>query len=291
MTYAAQVLDPTTMTDIEETRILVQKSFGSMDPSVRRSLFEAPLRAAWGQVVAAVQAHLNRRWEGEVCRTYRTGLEDRYPMRPESRTDASLPAFDRFFHPSDGVLASFRSEVLASFIDPDTHLPHRWEGIGIRLAAETQEALRRADRIGRTLFSEGGLGLSFALQADHPERADGAPAASQTYVKIHGREARYDMGSYRPWTSFEWPDRPGAIVRVRTRDGEAEPIRIEGDWAWWRLLERATIQRRTPTMYRVRWPLENGLVLRYMLRLPENASLHPDPGKDLFRFRCPSILG
>ena len=289
--YAAQVLDPTTMTDIEETQILVQKSFGGMDSSVRRSLFEAPLRAAWGQVVAAVQAHLNRRWEGEVCRAYRTGLEDRYPMHPKSRTDASLPAFDRFFHPTDGVLASFRGEVLASFIDPDTHVPRRWGGVGLRLTAEAQEALRRADGIGRTLFSGGGLGLSFALQPDHPERADGAPAASQTYVKVHGQEAGYDMGSYRPWTSFEWPDRPGAIVRVRTRDGEGEPIQVEGDWAWWRLLERATVQRRTPTTYRVRWPLENGLVLRYMLRLPESAAFHPDPGKDLFRFHCPSILG
>jgi len=288
--YAARVLDPDAMSELEEARATVRRAFVGMDPSVRRALFEAPLRDTWRQVMAVAQRQLNRRWDQDVCRVYREGIADRYPVNPESSVDASLQVFHQFFHPRDGAVTRFESEILAPFLDGRTRRPRTWEGIGVRVSPDTQEGLRRADAIARDLFSGDALGMTFALQPDHPERTADAPPASHIYVEIHGREAGYDMGSYRPWTSFAWPNVPGAVVRVRTQNGERSPIRVDGDWAWWRLLQQASVQRHAASTYRVRWPLEDGLILRYLLRLPEEGGSWTDP-TDRFRFSCSSALG
>lgn len=288
--YAAHVLDPEAVTELEEARATVRRAFTGMDPSVRRALFEAPLREAWRQVIGVAQRHLDRRWDRDVCRLYREGIADRYPMNPETSVDASLQVFHQFFHPQDGAVSRFENEILDPFLDRRTGRPRTWEGIGVRVSPETQDGFRRADAIARDLFSGDALGMTFALQPDHPERTADAPPVSHIYVEIHGREAGYDMGSYRPWTSFAWPNIPGAVVRVRTQNGEQSPIRVDGDWAWWRLLQQASVQRHSATTYRVRWPLEDGLILRYQLRLPEDGGTWTDP-TDRFRFTCSPALG
>lgn len=151
-----------------------------------------------------------------------------------------------------------------------------------------QAALTEARMLQRRLFPDGALHAAFSLQPDHPRRTDDAPAVARSYARIHGQEIDYDMGGYRPWTQVTWPGTPGAVLRVTTQSGELEPIRAEGDWAWLRLLERATVHRHGPATHVVAWPMTKGVTLRYLLRVSDDLRFLDDPTR-LFAFSCPRL--
>ncbi|MEM1043043.1 MAG: type VI secretion system membrane subunit TssM [Bacteroidota bacterium] len=224
-----------------------------LDADVRRTLFEEPVYVAWGTILGSAQRRLNERWRAEVQAEFQRTLAGTYPFDPNSRQDAPLDDFERFFRPGDGTLAAFYDEVLAPYLTQDGR-PRTWGGGSIGLSGRAETALGRAQAIGEALFSGGTLQLAFELQADLPERDGDAPNPSRVSVLIHGTPDSYGLGSFRPSTPFAWPGPSGARLSVSTNRGELGPKQFEGDWAWFRLLQQADVRRTTTTQYEVRWP-------------------------------------
>jgi type VI secretion system protein ImpL len=96
------------------------------------------------------------------------------------------------------------------------------------------------------------------------------------------------MGSYRPWTQVVWPGRSGAGLRISTQQGP-DAKEFNGDWAWFRLLQEATVQRQSSTEYLLLWPFDNGVTVQYNLRTRSGSN----PFNNLnsfFSFSCPESL-
>lgn len=278
--------------ELDRTLAAVRRGL-RIDTPVRQTLFEQPVRVAWGAILAMAQRHLNERWRAEVHAPFQATLAGHYPLEAGAGQDAPLAEFERFFRPRDGVVAAFEAEALGPFLTRDGS-PRSWEGRAIALSPSARNALARAREIGEGLFAGGSLRLEFELQPDVPEREGGAPPPQQVYASFHGTDDVYRMGSYRPWTSFAWPGRPGALLAVTTQQGELPPRQFSGDWAWFRLLQGATVRRASSTEYEVRWPFRQqadawSLTVRYALRPRSSAAPFSDP-RAFFAFAPPASL-
>jgi type VI protein secretion system component VasK len=186
----------------------------------------------------------------------------------------------------------FYEEALAPFMTRDGR-PRSWEGRGLDLSNRTENAIARAGEIGEALFSGGALQLGFELQAEVPEREGNAPTPSQVFISIHGTDDAYRMGSYRPWVPFSWPGRPGALLSISTQQGDLPAKQYNGDWALFRLLEDAAVQRAGQTQYELRWPFRQpgnyALTAQYTLRAKSASAPFGNPTQ-FFTFDPPATL-
>ena len=290
--YAAQVMARDGGPLGDALRSLESAGRGLPTP-VRDALLTEPVDVAWGGVLAQAQRHLDSRWREAVYDPYRATLAERFPLDPRSQQDVPVQDFERFFAPTSGAVAAFRSETLAPFMTTDGRGQKTWRGRGLGISSAAQRALDAAGQMSTALFRGETLRLEFEMQADVPEREGDAPPPSQVTLRAHGTSDAYRMGSYRPWVPFAWPGEPGAAVGLSTREGELPPKRFDGDWAIFRLLADADVRRTGSGEYAVRWtfrqPGAYALTARYGLRSRTATGPFADAGS-FFRFTAPPTL-
>jgi type VI secretion system protein ImpL len=269
----------------------IRSELRMLDRGVRTPLFDAPVRAAWRQILSAAQAQLNERWQRTVYRSYQEHLEGRYPFA-SSPQGAALAAVERFFRPEDGTVARFEAEALDPFLQADRRVPKTWAGHGIQLSPATKRFLNAADRIRSALFAGGALRLQLRLTPDIPKRGPEAPSPSRVHLQLHGTAQTYRMG-YRPTTTVGWPGGRGARLLLSTRDGTLGPKQFDGAWALFRLLSEAEVAPQAQNRYRVRWRFRREgryrLVALYTLRATAPTRLLASPQR-FFRLRVPSTI-
>ncbi len=266
----------------------IESALATLEPQLRTALFINPIKSAWATVVNEGQAHLNDRWQEEVVAPYRAQIAGRYPLDAGSTQDVPVGDFERFFQPQTGTLATFWTQYLTPFMGATGKGVKTWEGRGIAASPQTINAYEQARRIGEGLYDSGVLKLDFELQPEIPDRTPSAPAASQVEIDIHGRNLAYAMGSYRPWTPFVWPARPGAALRLSTQEGPAS-VEFEGDWALFRMLQAANTQRDAATEYHLEWPFPNGVTVQYSLRTRSTSNPFAN-ARAFFNFDLPQTL-
>ena len=265
----------------------IRGSLSRFNPAVRDHLFSDPVRLAWRGVLGDTQQYLNRRWREEVYQPYQRQLSGRFPLAFDSEQDVPLNAFERFFRPQEGTLATFYQSALEPFLSERGDL-RTWSGSGLQVDAQTRRVFVEAERIREGLFNGDVMRMPFELQPEQPASSPGAPAAGQVFINIHGRQLTYDMGNYRPWTQFEWPAGVGAVLRVSTQEGDLA-LHAEGAWAWFRLLKEARVQSQTSTRFQVRWPVGKKVVARYNMRTDRVPNPYGDM-RGFFSFALPPVL-
>jgi type VI secretion system protein ImpL len=102
----------------------------------------------------------------------------------------------------------------------------------------------------------------------------------------------YDMGAQKE-SRLTWPGASGgARLSVTTNGPEPDALVFEGPWALFRLMERAQIDARSESAYRVRWTLERKGA--YAVDVPYeifSATAVNPFARDFFAFDCPRQLG
>ena len=220
------------------------------------------------------------------------GVADAYPFA-ENVQAASLMDVESYFHPETGAVATFVAEDLRPFVGRDGS-PRRWEGRGLSISGAAQRALDDAERIADGLFNAGTMRIDFELQPDLPEREGSVPSPDAVYINVHGTDNTYRMGNYRPWTAFSWPGGAGASVTLSTRQGDVPVARYDGDWALFRLLQDAELQRRSGAEYDLRlqhdFDGQGRISVKYSLKPRSASGLFDDP-RGFFRYSVPDELG
>ncbi len=290
--------DPARAPDMQDVRDealdAIRSSLRGLNPETRRALFEEPVdwgagiireigEQQAGELAAEEMAELiqsmNAKWREEVYEPFQRSLAGSYPFNSRSDQDAPLGDFEDFFGPG-GSLASFYEELGPYLDDSENPFP---------LSSSARTAIERGRDIGRGVFSGGGLGLSFDMQPDLPR---GELAVSYMVMSVHGQSSNYDMGQAQ-WTSFSWPGRPGASLTLTARQGTLPTRSAGGDWAWFRLLEQARIERRSSTMYEISWPFSastgGSVTARYQLRSLSSTAPFQNPTR-FFSFSPPRSL-
>ena len=183
-------------------------------------------------------------WNGDVLQACQDVVRGRYPFDADSDRAAPLDDFARLFG-RDGLLESFFDEQMAEMVDTSS-ARWRWRSgrpTQLGLPRTMPEQFRRAQAIQKAFFGAGGdrPRVVFTMK---PLRLD--PDAEQVRLKIHGTEITYSHGPPRP-RELRWPGsgntRRARLTFTPSPDDHPGGLTLTGPWAWFRLLDRAQVER------------------------------------------------
>jgi type VI secretion system protein ImpL len=251
----------------------------------------APL-GGWLETVAAdsanmvsgeTRAELNRLWKADVLPFCRRATHNRYPFQPGSAAETPLKDFGQLFG-ANGDLDRFFQENFAAAVDTTTD-PWRWVGEGDGISGEALTQFQLAAAIRESFFGGGAeLAVEFKLSAIGMDTQ-----AKQFLLDLEGQNVIYKHEAGRAWT-LHWPV-PEGTGRVRINfvnvAGNEFSVTEHGPWAWFRILDRSTLNRVSDELYRVTFLL-SGLGVTF--DLDALSVRNPFGLTELRNFRCPERL-
>ncbi|MCB2261653.1 MAG: type VI secretion system membrane subunit TssM [Candidatus Thiosymbion ectosymbiont of Robbea hypermnestra] len=231
-----------------------------------------------------LQAELNRLWKADVLPLCRRATHDRYPFRLASKAEIPLKDFGQLFGPNGG-LDRFFKENFSSLVDTTTD-PWRWIGEDQGISGEALAQFQRAATIREAFFGAAGsdLAIEFKLEA-----VDMDSQAKQFILDLEGQVITFRHEPGRSWR-LKWPV-PAGTGRVRLSfldlTDQEYSVTEYGSWAWFRLLDRATLKKIDDELYRVTFRTGD---LRVTFDLDALSVRNPFGVTELRRFRCPTRL-
>jgi type VI secretion system protein ImpL len=236
-------------------------------------------------IAGGTRARLNNLWSSQVLPFCREAIGGRYPFERGSRREATLHDFGRLFGPG-GLLDTFFSENLSKIADTSRRT-WRWAGGGIGIPDAVLTQFQRAATIREAFFGGGGKlpGVTFELT---PTRMEAS--VSQLILDVGGQILDYRHGPPRA-QMFQWPS-PDGIGRARVVflgvDGRESSFTEEGAWAWYRVLDRSSLQA-TGQEELFRLGVSSG-GMSASLDLRAASVRNPFQLQELRGFRCPERL-
>ena len=179
----------------------------------------------------------------------------RYPFLADG-PEATLGDVTALFHPEEGGLESFFTELQAVYPNPGA----------------SYRAFQNGGRaIARTLFEDGGpepkMSLGFRVQ-----RFEGIAGVT---MNVDGRS--YEFSPTRATTqTVEWDAGRAEAVTLEVRDGDrTETLTFQGTWAIFRLFHLGEWEETATRVYRVSWPISAlGVTVEAQVQLRGEAILN-----------------
>lgn len=241
-----------------------------------------------GSVVSGnARAHLNDTWRGTAVRHFKRALNGRYPLMPDSSSEATLEDFGKFFGP-DGLIEAFFRTYLQDVVDTSRDPWRLRRNATLHVSPSALAEFQRAAVIKETFFRQGGSMpvVHFGLK---PLSMD--IGISEFLLDLDGQQVKYDHGPAL-LSHLQWPG-PGGPSQVSIRlypPSVSGPSGLteDGPWAWFKMLDKANI---TPTSLPERFNVTfevGGRKALYELRA--SSALNPFRLRELKQFRCPERL-
>jgi len=219
-------------------------------------LLEQPLRQTWVAILRDAGLHLDGLWRTQVSDAFHRDLQNSFPLS-QGGNDVSLATWAAYFKPHDGSLDAFYEIELKMFLNAqaDGVAPRNLMGAQVPFSATFLDFIAKVNTIRQAFFAPGSpdVGLTFDLTPD------ATPGVTESMLEIDGQQIRYRNESPVPY-SLTWPSKtaaPHARLSISlTGTGERPEIPgIEGEWALFHLLSKATITAQSATSYTVTWSL------------------------------------
>jgi len=261
--------------------------FGRLPEPVRSWLL--PLVShGWRFTLNTAKSGLDDLWKKQILEPYKEGLEGRYPLSKNSRHNATMGDFSRFFAPN-GIIEQFFNDYLKPFVD--TTGP-KWRQVSMddsqmELSGHVLEQFQLAAKIRKTFFAAGDRTPSFQFELK-PVYLDQNIATFR--LNIEGQKAVYRHGPAQT-KRFHWPgpqSNAGVRLTFQTLDGRQLSLSEDGPWALLKILDKATVEA-TPLADRfmVTFQIQR-FKARYELRA--DSVYNPFRLVELQNFRCPDSL-
>jgi type VI secretion system protein ImpL len=232
-------------------------------------------------VVGGARSELARRYDEQVLRVCREVVKGRYPFDSTSTLDVPLADFGRLFG-QGGVYDSFFRDNLQSMVDT-TRAQWSWrEGAGKDVGISgILGRFQLAQQIRETFFRPGGQQpeVRFTLT---PESLD--DVSRRFVLEVDGQQFEYRHGPIRT-VSMTWPNGPSgqAAAVFEAEGGAGANLPFQGSWAWFRLLEKATVQPQSDVKYKLQFNVGG----RSAIVIMEAATIrNPFARPELLRFNC-----
>jgi type VI secretion system protein ImpL len=176
-------------------------------------------------------------------------VNGRYPFQRAAKVDVPLADFGRIFG-AGGVFDSFFGQHLAPLADT-SRSPWRWRPTakGVGLPGQVLTQFEQVARIRDVYFASGGAlpGFDFNLT---PEFLDAS--ATRMAIEVDGQTVDYRHGPQQS-TTMKWPGSGAgqAAVTLELQGGASPNSVFNGPWAFFRLLDSASVQPQTDTRFQV----------------------------------------
>lgn len=193
----------------------------------------------------ALKTQINDAWTAEVLPFCRKAVMNRYPLKQDSQTDATLRDFGKLFAPG-GMIDSFVATNLKPFID-NTGEPWRWraaQDVDLGASPAVLKQLEAAAKIRDAYFVNGGdqPAVEFAMKA---LSINGK--ARQVSFDVGGQQVVFQQGNTQ-YQSIKWPASSASLdaqISFLEWSGHVFSRRKDGPWALSRLLESAKLEKVT----------------------------------------------
>lgn len=233
---------------------------------------------------AAAGAHLNDVWRAEVLSFFDKAIKGRYPLDPNATEEVRIEDFAAFFGPG-GILDRYFDNYLKPFIDTGRS---RWVWRRrVAMSPDTPALFQRAKRIQEAYFrGPGRPQVGFTLKPYSAHRT-----VTRTLLELGGLSLSYQHG---PADSklLQWPSEGGDVARLvcfLASRGTPVSVREEGEWAWFRLLDKYGRSEPRPAGNSLLITFEvQGIPSQYELR-PQRV-VNPFTYHDIRGFTLPSKL-
>ncbi|WHP78934.1 type VI secretion protein VasK [Edwardsiella anguillarum] len=252
------------LSDTQQYGSLIAASLGEAWSGFGSTVFVQPLTQAWETVLQPSAASLNDKWRRAVVANWHTAFDGRFPFA-DSKSDASLPMLAEFVRKDSGRIERFLTAELSGVLHKEGS---RWvadkvNSQGLSFNPAFLRAINQLSQLSDILFTDGGQGISFELQA-RP-----APQVVETQLIIDGQKLHY-FNQMADWQPFRWPGdtyTPGTMLTWTTVSAGA---RLFGDYSGtWGFIRWLGEGKRQP-LDRSRWMMSfsapDGSTLRWVLR-------------------------
>jgi type VI secretion system protein ImpL len=254
------------------------------------ALLEQPLRQVWAAILHDVGYRLDGLWKTRISDAYKRDVEARFPFAPNGQ-DLPMSMLAQFFKPGEGSIWGFFDGDLKMFLTPAENqwAPASLFGAQVDFSASFLEFLGRANALRQALYGSGGTDASATFDLT-PEPTAGM---TESRLEIDGQSLVYRNERALP-QPFSWPGKTGSpqakISIAITGTGERPSISgLDGEWAFFRLLNRASILAQSQTSYSVIWslPSADGRKFDVRYKLQARNVNNPFIANFFSRIRCP----
>lgn len=225
-------------------------------PDSWRSALEALVLPPFDLVkdsLSDMKAVVSGAWCSDVVSAYEATLRGRYPFG--NAGEASISEVAAFFAPATGILWGFYRQELAGDIlqvGDRFKFDNRLGGIVKKsYQGNIVTYLKKAHKVTTQLFPIGGERLSVALEV----RLRGSAAFALVALDIGGEVIEHRGGPER-WKRVDWPKGDpiaGAALRVESRSGVEDAIKVPGEWGFWRLVEGGQVVKSKEGSFTLKW--------------------------------------
>ncbi|HMD75302.1 MAG TPA: type VI secretion system membrane subunit TssM [Steroidobacteraceae bacterium] len=216
---------------------------------LQASTLPAPIGALVAQVggrseslaVGQARGELDQRYREQVVKQCQQIIGGRYPFTASSGIDVPLADFGRLFGVG-GVFDQFYKENLAPLVD-STRSPWVWRAGGSGPAGASTGMLRQFEMVQQIRELYFGPGGQSPEQQFTLTPGDLDAGATRFTLEMDGQTLDYRHGPVRSML-LKWPGpSPGASAATfEDRSGAHPNLNFQGPWAWFRLLDAATIR-------------------------------------------------
>jgi type VI secretion system protein ImpL len=237
-----------------------------------------------GLTSGSERERLNALWTAGPAQFCRQAVAGRYPIVKSAAQDVTADDFGRMFAPG-GLIDDFFAKNLAQYVDMGG-AQWRWRATAndgtLGIPQSTLDEFQRAAKIRDAFFANGGRQASMRFDLK-PVALD--PAITKFVLDIDGQALTAAPGALAP-ASFQLPSGKGSgQVRLDVTPASAHgSLHTEGPWAWFRMLDKATVE---PTAqgerYKVTFDADGR---KAALELTASSVVNPFRRAVLEQFRC-----
>tara|TARA_R110001599_G_scaffold185680_1_gene379927 strand:- start:11630 stop:15169 length:3540 start_codon:yes stop_codon:yes gene_type:complete len=238
--------------------------------------------------LGGVMIHMNQQWAQEPYELCVNAVRDNYPFVKGSESEITLSDFGQVFG-YNGVLDSFFSKNLKQYIDTSkspwrVHSSHQQL---ISISSEALAAFEKAHYIRKSFFKDGSKQVSTTFKVE-PRQMDSGLRGF--YLNLDGQTVSYEFGPLLP-DHLTWPGpNPGSgtDMTLKQVDGNDITIYENGDWAWFRLLDKVQVRRISGnSKYKINFRASGYSAL---YSLTAGAAYNPYRLGSRIQFTCPAAI-
>lgn len=207
------------------------------------------LKNYWELLITETQTQLNYIWEHDVYQFYHTYLKTKFPFQWRSENDASLSAVYEFLGKPDNIFSSYLTHYASqAFSQPEL------SQLKLALNLQAQQQVNCFRTIQRLLYPQhqATIKVGFAIYPyPHPD-------IKETILYSHKLTFRY-CNEPQTWQQQNWVAKADmSFIKASSLSGRQDYyLEASGIWAFWRLLQSASIQQQQRHQYKIQWkPLQ-----------------------------------
>ena len=236
-----------------------------------------------GLTSGSERERLNSLWTAGPAQFCRQAIAGRYPLVRASAQDVTPDDFGKFFGPT-GLVDDFFQKNLLQYVDMGG-AQWKWRATAnnasLGIGQEVLDSFQRAARVRDAWFANGGRVASIRFELK-PRAVD--PALSKLTLDIDGQVLALTAdGAGMP---FQLPSGKGTGgVRLDGAPASAHSSqRSDGPWAWFRMLDKATLEPATQgERFKITFDLDGR---KAVLDMTASSVVNPFRRANLEGFRC-----